>query len=80
VKTRSLGDQIEVRIRDNGNGIPSAIKEKLFTPFFTTKPPGKGTGLGLSISYDLIVQQHGGQLLFESEEGRFAEFIIRLPG
>ncbi len=79
VKTRSLGDQIEVRIRDNGDGIPPAIREKLFTPFFTTKPPGKGTGLGLSISYDLIVQQHGGQLFFESEEGRFAEFIIRLP-
>ncbi len=79
VKTRSLGDQIEIRIRDNGDGIPLAIKEKLFTPFFTTKPPGKGTGLGLSISYDLIVHQHNGQLLFESEEGRFAEFTIRLP-
>jgi len=79
VKTRDLGDQIEVRIRDNGNGIPAAVREKLFTPFFTTKPPGKGTGLGLSISYDVIVQQHSGQLFFESEEGQFAEFIIRLP-
>ncbi len=79
VKTRDLKDQIEVRIRDNGNGIPAAVSEKLFTPFFTTKPPGKGTGLGLSISYDVIVHQHGGQLFFESEEGQFAEFIIRLP-
>jgi len=68
-----------VRIRDNGNGIPAAVREKLFTPFFTTKPPGKGTGLGLSISYDVIVHQHGGQLYFESEEGQFAEFIIQLP-
>ncbi|HNR68951.1 MAG TPA: ATP-binding protein [bacterium] len=79
VKTRSLQNLIEVRIRDNGNGIPVAIREKLFTPFFTTKPPGKGTGLGLSISYDVIVHQHGGQLYFESEEGQFAEFIIQLP-
>ena len=79
VKSRSRGDWIEIRIRDNGDGIPAAVREKLFTPFFTTKPPGKGTGLGLSISYDLIVHQHGGQLFFESEEGRFAEFIIRLP-
>ena len=79
VKTRNLGNQIEVRIRDNGNGIPEAVREKLFTPFFTTKPPGKGTGLGLSISYDVIVHQHSGQLFFESEEGRFAEFIIHLP-
>ncbi len=78
-KTRHLGDWIEVRIRDNGDGIPAAIRDKLFNPFFTTKPPGKGTGLGLSISYDVIVHQHGGQLLFESAEGHFAEFIIRLP-
>lgn len=79
VTTRDLKDQVEVRIRDNGNGIPAAIREKLFTPFFTTKPPGKGTGLGLSISYDIIVQQHGGQLTFETSEGEFTEFIIRLP-
>ncbi len=79
VKTRNLGNLVEVRIRDNGDGIPAAVREKLFTPFFTTKPPGKGTGLGLSISYDVIVHQHGGQLFFESEEGRFAEFIIHLP-
>ncbi len=79
VKTRNLERLVEVRIRDNGNGIPAAVREKLFTPFFTTKPPGKGTGLGLSISYDVIVHQHGGQLYFESEEGQFAEFIIQLP-
>jgi len=79
VTTRDLGRQVEIRIRDNGYGMPAAVREKLFTPFFTTKPPGKGTGLGLSISYDVIVHQHGGQLFFESEEGQFAEFIIRLP-
>jgi len=79
VRTRNLEKMVEVRIRDNGSGIPAAVREKLFTPFFTTKPPGKGTGLGLSISYDVIVHQHGGQLFFESEEGQFAEFIIQLP-
>jgi len=79
VRTRNLGKKVEIRIRDNGKGIPLAIRDKLFTPFFTTKPTGKGTGLGLSISYDIIVQQHGGQLFFESEEGQFAEFIILLP-
>jgi len=79
VCTRNLGKKVEIRIRDNGKGIPLAIRDKLFTPFFTTKPTGKGTGLGLSISYDIIVQQHGGQLFFESEEGQFAEFIILLP-
>ncbi|NUN04335.1 MAG: hypothetical protein HUU57_01120 [Bdellovibrio sp.] len=79
VRTRNLRDQIEIRIRDNGNGIPPQIRDRIFTPFFTTKPAGQGTGLGLSISYDIIVQQHHGQIRVESEEGRFAEFVILLP-
>jgi len=79
VRSRNLAEAVEIRIRDNGNGIPAAIRDKLFLPFFTTKPAGQGTGLGLSISYDIIVQQHGGQLAFETREGEFTEFIIRLP-
>jgi len=79
VRSRSLADGVEVRVRDNGNGIPMAVRAKLFTPFFTTKPTGQGTGLGLSISHDIVVHGHGGQLSFESEEGRYTEFIIVLP-
>ena len=79
VKTSATDSHIEVRIRDNGNGIPEKIRGNLFTPFFTTKPTGKGTGLGLSISYDIVVAEHKGELLFETEEGKFTEFIIRLP-
>lgn len=79
VRTKATAHHVEIRIRDNGGGIPEAIKEKLFTPFFTTKPAGQGTGLGLSISYDIVVHGHGGQLLFESEPGEGTEFIIRLP-
>ncbi len=79
VSTQNGPDRIEIRIRDNGGGIPAAVREKLFTPFFTTKPTGLGTGLGLSISYDIIVHQHNGQITFHSEEGRFTEFLIRLP-
>jgi signal transduction histidine kinase/ligand-binding sensor domain-containing protein len=70
---------ITIRIRDNGNGIPEDIRDKLFNPFFTTKPTGQGTGLGLSISYDIIVHQHRGEIYFETETGQFTEFIIRLP-
>ncbi|MGA2824367.1 MAG: HAMP domain-containing sensor histidine kinase [Bacteroidales bacterium] len=77
--TRNLGDQVEIRIRDNGNGIPPSLTEKIFDPFFTTKPAGSGTGLGLSISYDIIVNQHHGEIKVETIEGEFAEFIIRLP-
>jgi signal transduction histidine kinase len=77
--TRDLGDNIEIRIHDNGNGIPPALTEKIFNRFFTTKPAGSGTGLGLSISYEIIVNQHGGQIRVESEEGEYAEFIITLP-
>ncbi len=79
VNSRNLGEWVEIRVRDNGFGIPAAVRDKLFTPFFTTKPTGKGTGLGLSISHDIIVQGHNGQITFESEEGAFTEFIIRLP-
>ena len=79
VATRDLGDTVEVRVRDNGTGIPSDIKDKLFQPFFTTKPTGEGTGLGLSISYDIVTQQHGGTIEVDSEVGEFTEFTIRLP-
>jgi PAS domain S-box-containing protein len=79
VRTREAGDGVEVRVRDNGTGIPSAIKDKLFQPFFTTKPTGEGTGLGLSISYDIVTQQHGGTITVESEEGSYTEFTLRLP-
>ena len=79
VATREGGDAVEVRVRDNGTGIPSDIRDKLFQPFFTTKPTGEGTGLGLSISYDIVTQQHGGTIAVDSEEGAFTEFTIRLP-
>ena len=80
VSTKALESQVEIRIRDNGPGIPEEIRDKIFNPFFTTKPTGKGnTGLGLSISYDLVVQKHEGELTIESEPGKFTEFVIHLP-
>ena len=79
VMTRDLGEVIEIRVRDNGIGIPPEIRDKLFQPFFTTKPTGEGTGLGLSISYDIVTQQHGGTIAVESEPGGFTEFTVRLP-
>lgn len=79
VGTRKMGRRVEVRIRDNGSGIPEAIQDKLFNPFFTTKPAGQGTGLGLSISHDIIVQGHNGDIKFETQAGEFTEFIITLP-
>jgi signal transduction histidine kinase len=79
VTTRDLGDVVEIRVRDNGTGIAPEIKDKLFQPFFTTKPTGEGTGLGLSISYDIVTQQHGGSIEVESRVGEFTEFIVRLP-
>jgi PAS domain S-box-containing protein len=79
VATQDLGEVVEVRIRDNGIGIPDEIKDKLFQPFFTTKPTGEGTGLGLSISYDIVTQQHGGTIEVESRVGEFTEFTVRLP-
>jgi signal transduction histidine kinase len=79
VATRDLGEAVEVKVRDNGTGIPPEIRDKLFQPFFTTKPTGEGTGLGLSISYDIVTQQHGGTITVESEPGGFSEFTVRLP-
>jgi signal transduction histidine kinase len=78
VYTKSLGDKIEIRVKDNGNGIPEDIKDKIFQPFFTTKPTGEGTGLGLSMSYDIITKGHGGELIVDSDPGTGTEFIIRL--
>jgi two-component system, NtrC family, sensor kinase len=79
VTTKDLGEAAEIRVRDNGTGIPPEFRDKLFQPFFTTKPTGEGTGLGLSISYDIITQQHGGTIEVESSFGEFTEFTIRLP-
>jgi signal transduction histidine kinase len=79
VVTHDLGDAVEIRVRDNGTGIPPEIKDKLFQPFFTTKPTGEGTGLGLSISWDIVTQQHGGTIEVDSRVGEFTEFAIRLP-
>lgn len=73
------GERVEVRIRDNGPGIPPAVREKIFNPFFTTKPPGEGTGLGLSISYEIIVQEHKGEIRVETQAGEYTEFIVTLP-
>ncbi|MGC4101122.1 sensor histidine kinase [Ferruginibacter sp.] len=78
VSTKKVGSQVEIRIKDNGNGIPQNVIDKVFQPFFTTKPTGQGTGLGLSLAYD-IIKAHGGQLKVETKEGEFAEFIITLP-
>jgi signal transduction histidine kinase len=77
--TRNLGDRVEIRIRDNGTGIPPEVKDKMFNPFFTTKPAGEGTGLGLSISHDIIVKQHSGSISVDTEPGSFTEFKITLP-
>ena len=79
MSTRDLGEAVEIRIRDNGTGIPPEIRDKLFQPFFTTKPTGEGTGLGLSISWDIVTQQHGGTIAVDSRLGEFTEFAIRLP-
>ena len=79
VTTHDAGDAVEIRVWDNGIGIPADIRDKLFQPFFTTKPTGEGTGLGLSISYDIITQQHGGSIAVDSKVGEYSEFTIRLP-
>jgi signal transduction histidine kinase len=79
VATRDPGEAVEIRIRDNGAGIPPEIRDKLFQPFFTTKPPGEGTGLGLSISWDIVTHQHGGTIEVDSRAGEYTEFAIRLP-
>ncbi len=78
VSTKKHNDQVEISVKDNGNGIPQKILDKIFQPFFTTKPTGQGTGLGLSLSYD-IVKAHGGELKVETKEGEGSEFIIKIP-
>jgi len=77
--TKNLGDKVEIKIRDNGTGIPDEVKAKMFNPFFTTKPAGEGTGLGLSLSYDIVVKQHGGTIGVDTKPGDFTEFTIVLP-
>jgi signal transduction histidine kinase len=78
VSTKKVGDKVLISVKDNGPGIPQKILDKIFQPFFTTKPTGQGTGLGLSLSYD-IVKAHGGDLKVETKEGKYTEFIINLP-
>jgi two-component system, NtrC family, sensor kinase len=79
VTTRDLGHEVEVRVRDNGTGIAPEFREKLFQPFFATKPTGEGTGLGLSISWDIVTQQYRGTIDVDSRVGEFNEFTVRLP-
>jgi len=78
VTTKKIGNKIEIKVRDNGNGIPQKVVDKIFQPFFTTKPSGEGTGLGLSLSYD-IIKAHGGEIKVETKEREFTEFILELP-
>jgi signal transduction histidine kinase len=78
VSTKKMNEKVQICIKDNGSGIPQNLIDKIFQPFFTTKPTGEGTGLGLSLSYD-IIKAHGGELKVETEEGKFTEFIIELP-
>jgi signal transduction histidine kinase len=78
ISTKKFDDKVELKVSDNGNGIPEKIKEKIFNPFFTTKPTGQGTGLGLSLSYD-IVKAHGGEITVKSKNGEGSEFTINLP-
>jgi signal transduction histidine kinase len=77
--TKNLGDKVEIRIRDNGVGIPPGVREKMFNPFFTTKPAGEGTGLGLSITHDIIVKQHSGSVEVDTRPGEFTEIKVILP-
>ena len=77
--TKNLGDRVEIRIRDNGTGVSPEVREKMFNPFFTTKPAGEGTGLGLSITHDIIVKQHSGSIEVDTEPGEYTEVRITLP-
>jgi len=79
ISTKKVDDKLEIRVSDNGNGIPQKVLDKIFQPFFTTKPTGQGTGLGLSMSYDIITKGHGGELKVETKEGAGSVFIIVLP-
>ncbi len=80
VATRQVGAAVEITVRDNGTGIPDAVRERIFQPFFTTKPTGEGTGLGLSLSHDIITKGHGGTLTVASQPGQGTTFTITLPG
>ena len=79
VNTKKLDRKIEISVKDNGSGIPEKVKQKIFQPFFTTKPTGEGTGLGLSLSYDIITKGHGGEIKLKTKEGEGTEFTIHLP-
>jgi signal transduction histidine kinase len=79
VTTKKINDKIEISVKDNGSGIPQKVLDKIFQPFFTTKPTGQGTGLGLSLSYDIITKGHDGEINVNTNEGKGAEFIISLP-
>ncbi|MFC7669605.1 sensor histidine kinase [Hymenobacter humi] len=79
VVTKRRAKYIEIRVRDNGPGMSPEVQQKVFQPFFTTKPPGEGTGLGLSLSHDIVATGHGGTLTVASEEGKYAEFCLALP-
>ncbi|MCC6412201.1 MAG: GHKL domain-containing protein, partial [Saprospiraceae bacterium] len=79
VSTKKRGDKVEIRVQDNGTGIPDSVKAKIFQPFFTTKPTGQGTGLGLSLAYDIVTKGHGGELTVETKEGEGTVFVVQLP-
>ena len=79
VSTKKNNGKVEIKVADNGNGIPQKVLDKIFQPFFTTKPTGQGTGLGLSLAYDIITKGHGGELKVETKEGEGSEFIVQLP-
>jgi len=79
VLTKKTDDKIEIKVKDNGNGIPQKVLDKIFQPFFTTKPTGQGTGLGLSLAYDIVTKGHGGEIKVETKENEGTEFIIQLP-
>ena len=78
ISTKKIGNKVEIRVTDNGNGIPQKVLDKIFQPFFTTKPTGQGTGLGLSLSYDIITKGHGGELKVETKVGEGCEFVTVL--
>jgi len=78
VSTKKINNKVHIRVKDNGNGVPQKVLDKIFQPFFTTKPTGEGTGLGLSLSYD-IIKAHGGEIKVETKEEEGSEFIIQLP-